>query len=616
MASNEGLGKTIGSFGGGRAPVRLRRRQQMVLLLVMAALLTATWYIAAGLRRVYQEHRAADTVTMHRPGNSYSCAETQIDPAVFTHDFGNRTQPLALVAGALIDEQDKKVRILRVEAGQAVCIRVVVPPARPGNEAIGLDDKASAVVERHQPLAGHPGLWDSMMVDAVGASTGISVPVTMAAAPHMRMAERRAVHVYEGEVRLYDADVFAISGVVEFRDAQWNYEPPTPVPTRYAPEPIHVAAPTVIRVAVPLESRFHPRNYRALPACTRADEPGRWVAADAAAADGRDVIGLPTYRGRVWLPFECRLRELSNSEFLRCLDSERPHAPQRGSKTEAYTIHWFGDTGTRRALKKITSLGEWCSSNGAQYRQHCRCDDSGEIFPRFTGQNAVRDSLIELNDEDGGWSVRENGRMRRLAPFAPLARIYYHRWEGLSAYNGAADWRQALQPAALRAYPSADLVIVGLGTLDAALTPFLEYTQQLDDLVALLKANYPGRHVILRSPQYACCRLPAGAPLRRVQKDRNRLYGEYAARLFALRFGRLAHNWDVSQIAEALPLAVRREVSACAVSNVPADLVEVENHVLANSLCANVDPMPLYSGAAHRAADSARAGGASVQELP
>ncbi|KAJ2854395.1 hypothetical protein GGI22_004510, partial [Coemansia erecta] len=569
-------GSSSSSSSSSRVVVRLRRKRRALLLVLVVMLAMTAWSATSSVRQL----RSGSTGAQRAAGSGeyaadYSCAGTRLDPAVLTHAYGNATQAFALVAGAGMGDAGRE---LDVEAGQPVCVRVVVPPAQPG-------DADAELVERHQPLAGHPGLWDSMLVDAVGAVTGIGASVAVAPVPHMRMAERRAVHVYEGDMRLYDADSFALGGIVEFRDAQWNYEAPAPVPPQYAPEEIRVAAGTAVRVGVAPGSRFHPRNYAALPACTRADEPGRWVAADAARARG--VFGVPQYGGRVWLPYACRLQGYTYSETLRCLDSARPLA--RNSSAEAYTIHWYGDTGTRRALKKIASLGEWCAGSSARSQQHCLCDDSGEVFARFTGQNSVRDALIELNDEDGGWAVRENGHPRHEPRFAALARIYYHRWEGLSRYNGASDWRRALAPDALRDYPAADLVIVALGTPDAALTPFLEFTQQLDELVALLKASYAGRHIILRSPQHACCRLPAGKPLRRTQKDRNRLFGEYAMRLFALHFGPLVHFWDVARIAEALPPAQRRSAAGCAVGNVPAALVEVENHILANSLC-NLDP--------------------------
>ncbi|KAJ2550863.1 hypothetical protein EV175_003906 [Coemansia sp. RSA 1933] len=569
---------------------RIRRKRRVVLAVAILALVTIAMVATGRLQwRNYAGSRWRNGWGEHTA--DYSCAGTRLDPAVLDPaglGLGNGTQPFALVAGARMGEAG---RILNVAAGQPVCVRVVVPPVETGE---------GFAVERYQPPAGHAGLWDSMLVDAVGAATGVSAAVAMTAVAHMRMAERRAVHVYEGDVRLYDADSYAVGGVVEFRDAQWNYEPPTPVPERLEPEQIQVAAGTLIRVNVPPSSPYHPSKYAALPACINADAPGRWVATGAARARG--ATGLPTYSGRVWLPYTCRLQGYTYNEFLRCLDSGRPLASNSSAGGGAYAIHWFGDTSTRRALKKITSLGDWCATGSvASNQQRCQCDDSGEVFARFTGQNSVRNTLIELNDEDGGWSVRENGNARHRERSAPLARIYYHRWEGLTSYNGASDWRRALAPEELHAYPRADLVVIALGTLDAALTPFLEYTQQLDDLVALLKKSYAGRHIVLRSPQFACCRLPAGKPLRRFQKDRNRLFGDYAARLFAQHFGPLVHFWDVARIAEALPAAARRKTAACPVGDVPAALVEVENHLLANSLC-NLDPFS--ANAAHAGADA------------
>ncbi|KAJ2816411.1 hypothetical protein IWW50_006511, partial [Coemansia erecta] len=265
-----------------------------------------------------------------------------------------------------------------------------------------------------------------------------------------------------------------------------------------------------------------------------------------------------------------------------CLDEHRPFAPEPAG-AERYTIHWFGDTNTRRALKKITSLGLWCSG-GMATRPQCVCDDSGEAYARFTGQNTVRDTLLALNDEEGGWSVRENGILKSRDVYDPLAQIYYHRWEGLTLYNGG-RWQDTFRPTSLGLYPRADLVIVSLGNMDASFTQFLEFTRQLNELVSLLQAAYSDQHIVLRMPQYFCCRAPSGSPPRRMQKDRNRLYGDYTRRLFKLHFGERLHVWDVGAIVESLALEQRREVAACAVNTVPSEIVDLENLQLMNGIC-------------------------------
>ncbi|KAJ2263364.1 hypothetical protein EV176_006367, partial [Coemansia sp. RSA 451] len=103
------------------------------------------------------------------------------------------------------------------------------------------------MVELFQTIPSEPGLWDSITLDAVGQSSGISIPVQLQPVAHANMARRNTVHVYEGELQAYDADVFAISGVVEYRDAAWNYEQPASLPDEYQPERISVLRDAQIR---------------------------------------------------------------------------------------------------------------------------------------------------------------------------------------------------------------------------------------------------------------------------------------------------------------------------------------------------------------------------------
>ncbi|KAJ2574789.1 hypothetical protein GGH19_003538 [Coemansia sp. RSA 1807] len=503
----------------------------------------------------------------------YSCASQPLDASVWSARASHGTQPFAIIPAA-VRTADRNM--LPVVAGQPVCIRVVVPPIKPAGM---LARQEKEMVELFQTIPSEPGLWDSITLDAVGQSSGISIPVQLQPVAHANMARRNTVHVYEGELQAYDADVFAISGVVEYRDAAWNYEQPASLPDEYQPERISVLRDAQIRVSVPRASSFHPENHMRLPVCQRTDEPGRWVQ-PATLPFAAEAHGQPLYGGKVWLPYRCRLRSYTYSAFLQCLDDYRPFSPETTGK---YTVHWFGDTNSRRALKKITSLGQWCSGIMAS-RPQCLCDDSGEAFPRFTGQNTVRDTLLELNDEDGGWSVRENGMVKNRGIQNSLAQVYYHRWEGLTQYNSG-RWQDVFKPSALGLYPQANLVVISIGNMDVSFTQFLEYTRQLNELVVLLQSAYDEQHIVLRMPQYFCCRAPSGNPPRRMQKDRNRLYGDYARRLFELHFGSRLHVWDVSGIAETLPLEQRRDVAGCAVNTVPSEIVDLENLQLMNGIC-------------------------------
>ncbi|KAJ2156165.1 hypothetical protein GGF46_005369 [Coemansia sp. RSA 552] len=498
----------------------------------------------------------------------YSCAAQPLDQAVLQAAY-NRTQPFAVVAAA-------GAGVLDVVPGEPVCVRVVVPP-RQWDSVSGRRGRDAA--ELYHTIATQPSLWDSIMLDAVGVYTGVNVPIRLQPARHASMLGRDTVHVYEGELRAFDEGEFKLTGVLEYREAAWNYEEPVPPPLEYAPEAIATWPGTRVRVMVPEASAFHLQNYKQLPFCNGLSEAGRWLPV-ATLPFSPQSQGLTVYSGRVWLPYGCRLRGYTYSSFLQCLDDSRPLSSRA---TGIYTIHWFGDTNTRRALKKITSLGDWCAGEAAQ-RTSCVCDDSGEVFLRFTGQNTVRDTLLELEEEFGGWSVRENGVSKGRSVPSPQARIYYHRWEGLTKYNGR-RWQDTFQPSAMGDNPEANLVIISLGNLDASFTPFLEFTRQLAELAQLIQDTYSDQHIILRTPQYFCCREPRGAPLRRVQRDRNRLYGEYTQQVFEHRFGDRVHVWDVGAIVEALPVAERTAVSSCAVNTVPSEIVDIENQLLISGLC-------------------------------
>ncbi|ORX72852.1 hypothetical protein DL89DRAFT_320606 [Linderina pennispora] len=474
------------------------RVKRWLAIIVVAALAYKLLSVLVALVQPpgYRRHPVAhqeDNSEQHTMAD-LSCAANPLDSAVWRYS-GNST-PFAVPA---------KPGPLYIEAGNPVCIRVVVPPAQPGGDSA---KTSKQMTHLFQPLAGNPMHWDSIILDAVGQKSGVSVPIHLHPVRHLSMIDRGFVH----------------SGLLEYRDAMWNYEHPSKVPP-YAPEAI--SADFEIAVSVRHSSPYHLNNYAKLPFCEHADVHGRW------------------------------LRGYTYSEFLQCLDVNRPLSPDRG---EPYTIHWFGDTNSRRALKKITSLGDWCSGNDLGSAK-CQCDDSSEGFGRFTGQNKVRDSLIHLNDEDGGWSVSEDGKHKGRTVTSPLARIHFHRWEGLTAVGK---------------FHRADLVVLSLVNIDVSFGTFLEYTHALDELVRHLRSHYAETAIVLRTPQYFCCRAPSGAPLRRMQKDRNMQFYDYTHRLLKHSFGSLLRVWDAGGITEALPMTKRKAISRCGIN---------ANHLLINSLC-------------------------------
>ncbi|KAJ1955651.1 hypothetical protein GGI12_005506, partial [Dipsacomyces acuminosporus] len=343
-----------------------------------------------------------------------------------------------------------------VRSGEAVCVRVVVPPHAYNSTMLFM------------PFANTP--WDSVLLDVVGRQTGISIPVQLRPSDNFENYNRDYTHVYEADVRLLDADLYTLRGFVEFRDARWNPEVPVfPVP--YKPEQVRIdAEKSWVRVA----GGAGLDKYVELPLCKTPSAEGRWVRARDLPFSA-SLVPPPDNHGRVWVAHGCRYRRFSYEAFAQCLVSKYP------------VVHWFGDSNSRRALKKITSLGQWCSKPEDVFTRTCICEDLQEDFERFN--HNTKDTVIHMDATVGGLGGVSGDEfyMHNIGHHeGDRAQIYFHKWEGLTVLNKP-TWNVTFEDRLVERFGSPRLVVVSLTNWDAAFSTLVSFAKQVDSLLGYMQ---------------------------------------------------------------------------------------------------------------------------------
>ncbi|KAJ2550760.1 hypothetical protein EV175_003947 [Coemansia sp. RSA 1933] len=450
---------------------------------------------------------------------------------------------------------------LSVGVGHTVCVRVVVPE-RPTQAALV-----------HTPLPDTP--WDSILLDMVGRSTGISVPVHLQRAPRAFHSdtERGGVHIYQADVLLRDVDVFEPFGFLEYRDAQWNFEGGLPL-VPYTPEPLAMPYNVSVEVVDRLgSSPFSLARHLELPLCTENSPDGRWVALSDIPWDTSTVLP-PDNHNRTWLPYTCRLQRYDYRAFAQCLVDRYP------------VLHVFGDSNTRRYMKKITLLGSWCEVPQMHAWSLCTCEDFNE--PTFTRFNPYdRNSLIDIDPVNGGWPPAANSSSLAAPP--GKARIYMRKWDGLTPHNTDLPWTSPLDLGITQIYGSPQAAILSLTNWDVAFTTRAYFASQVQMLLDRIEAAYaPETRIILRTGQYFCCRVDITRTARQYSRMRNKAFDAYLIDQFQIRFGatRSISVWNVASLEEHRPIAVRMaDPALCASNHARSELVEIENQILFNHMC-------------------------------
>ncbi|KAJ1842688.1 hypothetical protein LPJ73_005720, partial [Coemansia sp. RSA 2703] len=317
-----------------------------------------------------------------------------------------------------------------ISVGESVCVRVIVPP------------RVANLTETFVPLPDMP--WDSILLDMVGAATGVSVPVNLAYVNDDRVERHDGVHIYQADVQLRDADVYRPEGYLEFRDALWNPEGEL-LPQEYKPEQLRISGLSQVMVTDKYRSsEYSLWRYLDLPLCTESDVDGRWVSVDMIPFDP-SVLPLPDNLGRVWMPYKCRLQRINYSDFAKCAIEKYPR------------MHWYGDSNLRRVMKKISTLGEWCSTEEDRNGNACRCEDYTVPFERFSIH--ARDTFLDLDPITGGSTLPGETDFSRVPENKTRFAIF--KMEGLTERN-MPPWDARFQNGLVKKFGAPDAVIVSL----------------------------------------------------------------------------------------------------------------------------------------------------------
>ncbi|KAJ1718088.1 hypothetical protein LPJ61_006871, partial [Coemansia biformis] len=316
---------------------------------------------------------------------------------------------------------------------------------------------------------------------------------------------------------------------------------------------------------------FSLQRHLDLRLCTEADVDGRWVLASSLPFDASQVIA-PDHTGRVWLPYECRMRPYTYQAYAQCLVKRYP------------LIHWYGDSNTRRALKKVTSLGTWCSTAEEHESLKCTCNDNSEDFKNY--QSMARIAPVIMDPATGGSTPQDPNDY--ATPVANKSRIVAFKWDGLTTRNSP-PWVDYFQKSTMDKLGNPSLTIFGATNWDTAFSTHSFFVSQAEELADKFAAAYStAPDLIVRTGQYYCCTSDMDAFWkRRYSRLRNRyfdrdLIGALKRRLSATRKVRV---WDVALLAERRPYEAREAASKCAANHIRAEGIEVENQVLFNAMC-------------------------------
>ncbi|KAI9471750.1 hypothetical protein LPJ78_001950 [Coemansia sp. RSA 989] len=447
-----------------------------------------------------------------------------------------------------------------IKVGESVCVRVVVP-AKPSRSEV-----------LYTPFPNTP--WDSIMIDLIGTTTNISIPIQLRMANDIRNTWRDHTHVYEADVRLRDPDEYRLTGYIEFRDAQWNPDGGLQ-PIDYNPEPIYVPETLSVVVHDDVFSPYSLSRYLELPLCSEPDSEGRWVHVDQLPFSPELVLPAENHN-LTWLPYNCRLQPIRYQDFATCLSTTYP------------LMHWYGDSNIRRSLKKITTMGEWCSnstniySNGTETRS-CLCEDYSTPFKPFDAR--YRELILDL-DQNGGHALEKPTDYSNVP--AGTARMYLHKWEGLS-YRNKPEWKTEFKKGITSRYGRPQMALISLTNWDAAFSSRTAFAVELSQLLEFVEKEYPPTtQLYIRTGQYYCCRSDKSPKTpRSYSRLRNAYFNQYVVDTFMERFGSThqIHIWDVSSISERLPHYIRKENVKCPANHARAEVVEIENQVLMNAMC-------------------------------
>lgn len=475
----------------------------------------------------------------------------------------------------LPSHQQKDPYILVFPESSTVCVRIIVP----------FQNKTGTLYRPHPFQHAHitSPWWDTFVTSLRDIDTNATIPIHLQPWPgHMALrqsvrqrqinpnlpewamlrqelvSEREKTHVYEATIDLPQAGRWEISSVVEFVEGRYNFEagPVTP----YEPILLH---PTLVvnRTQVVEEP---------LPLCEGFDHPGRWLDAPEGHAATRN--------GKYWAPFTCRYRQMTYEEFFQCVNKKYPKG-----------INVFGDSNSRRSIKKLLSRGKWClgwEKHPLSWKEDDKHDAEGYRSPEeytYLHVNQTKSCFCE-DYREYGWNASWFDATARMSTLqldkANNVTMHSYKWDGLTYLNDP-GWETAvpLMPV------DVDVAIFSLGNWDAAYSQLDTFLHGVDQLIQQIRDHYDlnKTKIIYRTPQYYCCRVDTSVRARQVSGPRLALFHQEARARFQSQLN--ASVWDTYILGESKTWDEKKASIGCSSNHVPADEVEIENQILMNGLC-------------------------------
>ncbi|KAI9265264.1 hypothetical protein BDA99DRAFT_559325 [Phascolomyces articulosus] len=507
-----------------------------------------------------------------------------------------------------------------------ICVQAILPEP-PVNTTFMMDHYLYQPANEQLSSTSSPW-WDSIMVSALNIDTDASMPIHMEPwkghallrkewmkhrgdKPHFMlelesmMHERRTIHVYEGSIKLLDPGRYHFDARIEYQEAKWNFEKGPIVP--YRPQQIMHIYPEDY-IDVPIQHSYEDnekddneysllrhivKQHMELPYCTRTDLSGRWL--PSAVLSATEEPAALDIRNKFWAPYNCRLRRISYQDFGACLEKKYPHG-----------IDAFGDSNTRRMIKKIITHGRWCddwsfvaNTFGKPNEQIGSARNDNHPPPKNQSTDPLNWDYIgdELqlracyceDYKEPGWNkewfdVEKRKMLVWVGNQTNGVHLRSYKWDGLTYLNNP-SWNTSFNQTAIRQHAPGDVAIVSIGNWDAAFMTVEQFQKELDELVDLIHRRYRySTLVIYRTPQYYCCRVDATDRYRHISGQRVQLFDQLAREQFQQRI----HNlmiWDTFTMGESRNWDEKQASNGCASNHVSADVVEVENQVLMNALC-------------------------------
>ncbi|KAJ1833781.1 hypothetical protein LPJ63_002495 [Coemansia sp. RSA 2711] len=445
---------------------------------------------------------------------------------------------------------------------------------------------------------------DDGVNDPLYADARVTVSVNMRDVT--RNSDYARSHVYEGAAQLFDPGLYALDARIEFRNGQWNADPGLHTPD-YKETPMRNTLPGNPLVPSQVHVLYDPRHatylgrHQNLPLCTDGAAPGRWIPERNLPPTWKTWQYMsPAEDGRVWLPYACRLRRISHAEFVFHMSRRWP------------SVHWYGDSNSRRTLRPFVMGGKWCYEASSTARLDCLCNDAPkDLFPSewYPGMPVPHWYRVHTN---GVHSTEIHADLRRLlqeptdprpildkdpsddgnfgpAHVPPGYRLrddyfdlYYRFTRGTLDIYGS-HWERDITSAAVAPYQPASLVVVQLITWDAAFGSFARFKIDVERLANRLRTVYPRAEFVYRSGPYWCCR-NSDDQAKKYSRLRFQSFDAHARNVFQRKLR--ARVWDVMSPPGQRPPESKRlsENMPCRSAHSRAEHIHLDNQVFMNML--------------------------------